>query len=243
MTSNRRFAVIALGLVFLLSGCIGPFAGDGGGLDEDALDAEADYEWDADTDAHVRVESGSFYAVYDLEGETTYELSSSSFTSDSPLDIEAVRYRYPNGTELPGSDLEIEQDSSSTVVEVPDGNGTLAFSGPASSKQVEIPGLVEGSYTVELPPDFRVGNFFLSDVDPTHSSAAIAGDRQVLTWDDNGADIYLKYYLWRDHYLFWGTGLGLGALAIGGVLYYRRQIKRLTQRRQELGFDIYEDDD
>lgn len=233
---NRRqlLSLIAVAVVLLLGGCLGSFGGDGG-LSEDDLDAEADYEWDGDTDVHVIVDTDRYRAVYDLGNETTYELSSSSFLQNQPVDIEAVRFRYPNGTELVGSELTIEQDDSSTVIEVPAGNGTLAFSGPASAKEVVIPGLVEGSYTVELPEGFRVGNFFLSDVRPGQSDDHVEADRHVLTWSSVDDDIYVQFYLWRDNYLFWGIFAGLTGIAIGGVLYYRRQINRLARRRQAIG--------
>ncbi len=242
MNRRRILALAAVALVLLLGGCLGSFGGDGG-LSEDDLDADADYEWDGDTDVYVIVDTDRYRAVYDLGNETTFELSSSSFLQDQAIDIEAVRYRYPNGTEVLGSELAIEQDDSSTVIEVPAGNGTLAFSGPSSAKEVVIPGLVEGSYTVELPAGFRVGNFFLSDVRPTHGEESVVDDRHVLTWSEVDDDIYVQFYLWRDHYLFWGILLGLTGIAIGGVLYYRRQINRLARRRQAIGPDVHDEDE
>lgn len=240
---NRRH-VLALGgvaVLFLLAGCIGPFSS--GSISDDTLDAEAEYAWDSDADVHVQVDVGEFRAVYDLDGETAYELSRSTYYRDQPVDIEAVRYQYPNGTELTGSELDIDQGRSTTYIDVPDGNGTLAFSAPAGSKRVEIPALVEGTYTVELPRGHRVNNFFLSDVSPSQSSDEVIDDRQILTWSDNDDDINIQFHLWRDHYLFWGLVVGLTGIAIGGVFYYRRQIRRLADRRREIGLDVHDDDD
>lgn len=232
MNSRRVAALAATIALVALTGCIGPFAS--GGISDDTLDAEADYHWEAEADAAIEVEVGEYRAVYDLDGETTISLTQRSYYQDRALDVEAVRFRYPNGTELTGSELDVSQSRSTTTIEVPDGNGTLAFTAPSGSKHVVVPAIVEGSYEVALPPGHRVGNFFLSNVGPSDDDRAVVDDRHVLTWEENDSDIQIRFYLARDHYLFWGIIFGGLGIAIGGSLYYRRQIRRLAERRREL---------
>lgn len=232
--STRRYAAIgAVAFLLLLGGCIGPFADD---LSDEELDAEADYEWEADADVYATVDVGEAAIVYDLDGDdTSFELTRGGYYRDRAIDVEAVRYRAPNGTEWTGSELDISQSSSTTSIDVPVPNGTLAMTVPAGSKLVEIPGLVSGSYEVELPRGHRVGNFFLSDVSPSADTETVIDDRQVLTWDDNDDDIEVQFYLARDHYLFWGLILGGIAVAGLGTLYFRRKISRLATHRREIG--------
>ncbi len=239
MKRRRTVATAVVIVAIALAGCIGPFA-DSSPSDE-VLDADGEYTWDADTDVHVTVDVGSYAAVYDLDGETTFELSQRSYYRDRAVDIEAVRFQYPNGTELTGSDLEISQSRSTTTVEVPDGNGTLAFTAPAGSKEAIIPGLVEGSYTIELPENHRVGNFFLSNVRPSNDDSDRTDGRQVLTWEATSSDIYIQFYLSRDHYLFYGMIIGGIGIGIGGTLYYRRQIRQLAERRRRLAGELLDD--
>lgn len=241
MTIRRAIVTVVVLVLVALAGCVGAFGGSS--LSDERLDADAEYEWDSDADVHVTVEVGQFYAVYRLDGETTYDLSRSGYYQDRAIDIEAVRFRYPNGTELTGSQLDIAQSRSTTTIEVPDGNGSLAFSASAGAKQVVVPGLVEGSYTVALPPGHRVGNFILSNVRPSYDENHDEPERQVLHWSEHDGDISVQFYLERDHYLFWGIILGGLAVAGGGTLYYRRQIHRLAMRRHELANDLIDEPD
>lgn len=241
MNTRQARVVLAAVLLVTLAGCLGGLTEEG--IDEGRLDDPAEYEWDANATAFIMVEDDGYYAVYDLKGETTFELSTEGFEQDQPREIWAVRYRYPNGTEVAGSELEIEEGSTATVITVPDGRGKLAFAGATRQKEVSIPGIVEGSYRVVLPPGYRVGNFFLSEVQPSNDAITVNDDRQVLIWSENTDTIYIQYHLQRDDYLFWGAiGIGLAVL-IGGTAYYRRKIRQLRERRRRLGLDVEQDDD
>lgn len=240
MASVCRRSILALALVLVMAGCIGPFAGDD--IDDEALDAEANYTWDHPADAYIQLSVGSYTAVYELDGQDSFELSRMGWGTRQAVDVTAVRYRFPNGTELTGSDLDIDQSSGETTIDVPDGNGTLAFTGPAGSKEAEIPGLTTGTYVVELPGGHRVTNYFLSDVQPSADNVTLVDDRHVLQWDDHGGDLFMRYHLWRDHYLLYGAVLILTGIAVGGTLYYRRKIRRTIERRQELGLDVEDDE-
>lgn len=238
---RRRLVIITLvAALAFLGGCIGPFASDG--LSEDDLDREANYTWDHDVDVHVDIEDSVYRAVYKLDGETSFELSTRARTGSQPVDIEAVRYVYPNGTMLSGSQLDISQSSSRTTIEVPDGNGTLAFTTEVSSNRAVIHGLTEGTYRVALPPDHRVGNFFLSSVSPSGYDTEVDGDRHLLTWEDNSDDVFVEYYLWRDHYLFYGFLLMSGIVGVGGIVYYRRKIEALARKRRQVTQPFESDD-
>ena len=235
---NRRVfvAVLVLFVLITMAGCIGPFADDG--LTDEDLDAPANYTWDSPYDGDIDVDTSAYHAVYHLDGTDTFELSRRGYYRQSPRDVEAVRYRFPNGTMLTGSEIDIEQSSTATTITVPDGNGTLAFRGAASSRQVTIPALVEGSYRVTLPEDRRVQNFFISDVSPSNDESTIVDGRQILTWDDNSDTIRVQYHHWRDHYLFYGFLGMLGVITLIGLAYYRRELRRIARKREQTGLDI-----
>lgn len=235
---------LAVGLVLLMTtmaGCSVIF----GGIDDETLDAEGEYDdlRESDADVAIDVEGGEFRAVYDLNGTEELSLYRSGLYADDPLDIRAVRYWYPNGTELTGSEIDVDQDRSSTDVAVPDGNGTLAFSGDAGAKTFSLPAYVSGSYEVTLPRGQRTNNFFFGDVNPGGYDREIVDDRERLTWDELDSTISVRFFLDRDIYLFAGlvgvvTVLGGGAL---GVTYLK--VKRLRERREEMGLDVDLDDD
>lgn len=246
---NRRLvlAVIVVGSLVAFSGCSAIF----GGISDEQLDSDAEYGELRDSDANVTIaiedgnliDGGEFRAVYDLNGTEELSLHRSTIYRDEPLDIRAVRYWYPNGTELTGSELAVDQGRSSTTVEVPDGNGTLAFSGEAGRKTFRLPAYVEGSYAVTIPEGHRTSNFLFGDVSPGGYEREIVDGRERLTWDEVEGTISLRYYLARDIPLFLGL-VGV-ALLIGGVGigYYYRQIKRLREQREEFGVDVDVDDD
>lgn len=233
---NRLSICAVLVLLVLLAGCIGPFADDD--IDDEQLDEPAEYDWDTEFDVDATVDVGEYAVVYHLNGTTSLELSQRGWYTRQPVDVRAVQFRYPNGSTITGSALDISQSSDATEIKVPDGNGSLAFTAPSGSKEVVIPGYVEGDYRVTLPPDHRVGNFFLSDVRPSGYESEIDGDVQILTWQENDDDIYVQFYLERDHYLFYGLMVALSLIAVGGVLYYRRRIRALARRRHEMGLDL-----
>ncbi|SEQ43365.1 DUF5803 family protein [Natrinema salaciae] len=248
---NRRLvlAVIAVALLTTVAGC----SAISGGISDEQLDREREYDdlRDGDADVTIAVEDGNlidggeFRAVYDLNGTEELSLHRSTLYSDDPLEINGLRYWYPNGTERTGSELEVEQGQSATTIQVPDGNGTIAFSGEAGRKTFSLPVYVEGSYEVRGPENHRTSNFLFGDVSPGDYEREVVDDRERLYWDDLDADstISLRYYLTRDIPLFLGligTVVLIGGIGIG---YYYRQIKRLREQREEFGLDVDIDDD
>ncbi|MFC6718520.1 DUF5803 family protein [Natrialbaceae archaeon GCM10025810] len=251
MTPNRRlvFAALAVALLTTTAGCSAVF----GGISDEQLDREEDYDDLRERDADVAVDvegaslvgGGEFRAVYHLDGTKELELYRSSLVREEALDVHSVRYWYPNGTELTGSELEVDQGRSATTVRVPDENGTLAFSSESGGKSFHLPAFVGGSYEVTLPDDHRTGNFLFGDVSPDGYDREIVGDTEHLTWDeiDDGASISIRYYLARDVPLFLGL-IGV-AVSLGGIgiAYYYRELKRLKEQREEFGIDVDANDD
>ncbi|NKE35895.1 hypothetical protein GWG54_08690 [Natronococcus sp. JC468] len=246
---NRRLALaaIAVALLAMTAGCSAIF----GGISDEELDRDQEYDdlRDGDADVAVDVESGSFLtsgefrAVYDLNETEELSLYRSSLYREEALDVHSVRYWYPNGTEVTGSELEIEQGRSSTDVAVPDGNGTLAFSGDTGSRTFQLPAYVSGSYEVTLPAGYRTTNFLFGDVSPGGYEREIVDDRERLVWDEVDSTISLRYYQTRDVPLFAGLVGAVVLLGGAGMLYYYRKVQRLQQQREEMGLDVELEDD
>ncbi|WP_265111275.1 DUF5803 family protein [Halosolutus halophilus] len=247
---NRRFAlaILAVALLVSIAGCSTIF----GGISDEELDRDEEYDDLRDSDADVAIDvegggligDGEFRAVYDLNETDELSLYRSSFYRDEAFDIHSVRYWYPNGTVLTGSELDVDQGRSSTEVAVPDGNGTLAFSGDAGSKTFRLPAFVTGSYEVTLPEDHRTTNFLFGDVNPGgYERETVDGDRERLVWEEVDSTISIRFYHARDITLFAGlvgTVVLLGGVGIG---YYYRKVKRLREQREELGLDVDVEDD
>lgn len=239
---NRlAIATVLVALLTVTAGCSAIF----GGISDEELDREGEYDdlRDRDADVVVDIQDGEFRAVYDLNGTEKLSLHRSNFYRDEAMDVWAVRYWYPNGTELTGSEIHVDQGRSNTEVRVPDENGTLAFTGEAGAKTFQLPAFVAGTYEVTLPENHRTTNFLFGDVNPGGYEREVVDGRERLTWEDNSDSIYVRYYLARDIPLF----VGLVALVVlfggAGIGYYYRQMKRLEQRRKEMGLDVETDDD
>ena len=248
---NRRLltAIVLTTMVVTLAGCSMIF----GGISDEELDEDQEYDDLRERNATVAIDveaggiisSGEFRAVYDLEETEELELYRSSLYSDRALDIHSVRYWYPdNGTELTGSELEIDQGRSSTDVNVPDGNGTLAFSGSANRKSFTLPAFISGSHDVTAPEGHRTSFFLFGSVSPSGYDREVVDDQERLTWEDADSTLSLRYYQTRDLPIF--GGIVLVAVTVGGTafLWTRRQVQQLKRQREELGLDVeYDDDD
>ncbi len=247
---NRRLllAAVAVALLATTAGCSAIF----GGISEEALDREAEYDDLLEREADVVIDierggllgGGEFRAVHDLNDTAQLSLYRSTFYSDNALDVEGVRYWYPNGTMLTGSELEVDQSRSSTEIVVPDGNGTLAYTGEASGRTFQLEAFTHGSYEVLVPEGYRTSNFLFGNVNPGGYEREVIDDREQLSWEHNDSAISLRYYLPRDLVLFVGVVGVVAVLGGAGILYYRRQVERLREQREEMGLDVeIEDDD
>lgn len=252
---NRRLlALLAVVGLLAVSGCLG-----GGPTSDERLDEppEADYEWNASSDVHVTVTSNVTYrAVYDVSAANfsdQIELSRSGFLgTESPLTIQSLRYRYPNGTVINGSEFgdhggEVTTQDNALVIVPPADEGRLAYAGESTPKQFTHPIAVEGgSYTVVLPENRETSVPLFGRVAPGADSRATVDSHLTLTWDEiSGDTLSVRFYLPRDVQLFGGLLVGVLGVALAGTAYYRRQIQTLRQRREEMGLnvDIDQDDD
>ena len=255
---NRRLlALLAVVCLLAISGCLGGFGG--GPTDADRLDQqpEAKYEWDADSDVHITVTSNVTYrTVYDVSASNfdgQIELSQSGFLgTDNPLTIQALRYRYPNGTVINGSAFDDHGGSVSTqnnalVIEPPGEEGKIAYEGESTPKQFTHPIAVEGaSYTVVLPEDRKTLIPLFGRIVPSPDAKTTVDGQQTISWTEiSGQTLSVRFYLPRDAQLFGGLLVGVVGIAVGGTAYYRRRIQKLQDRREQMGLniDIDQDDD
>ena len=254
---NRRLLLAAgcLALLALTSGCLGFGTGPVG---EETLDSEPaePYAWEADRTAHITVqENTQFRAVMEVNRSTIDLFRRDGFGGSNPLSVEAVRYRYPNGTIITGSELrerggEIRETRDETVIELPPGaaesGGTLAFTSGGTPKRFTLPTYVEGTYEVVLPEDREIDFPVFGQVSPgNHETVRDDRGRVRVVWTEpvTADTVSVRYYLQRDLFVFAGV---LGVILVagaGGLLYRRRQIERLRQQRTEMGLDVETDDD
>ena len=254
---NRRLlALLALAGLLTLSGCLG--AVTGGPASDDRLDQppEAEYEWDARSDVHITITTEPTYrAVYDVSAdgfEERIELSEAGFLgTDTPVSIRSLRYRYPNGTVINGSAFDEHGGSVGTannalVIEPPGEEGKLAYAGDSTPKQFVHPAPVDGSYRVVLPEGREASVPLFGRIVPSPDSTVVVDGHLNVVWLDlSNEALSVRYYLPRDVQLFGGLLVGVLGVGVVGGAYYRREIKRLQQRREEMGLnvDIERDDD
>ena len=251
---NRRLLLpLALVLIALTAGCSAFGPGD---LSSETIDGPPadEYAWDANATAHVDVLTNStFTAVYELNQREVKLYRNDGFGGRTPLSVEAIRYRYPNGTVVNGTTVEarggaIDRNRKVVTVNVPGdapAGGQLAFTADSTPKRFALPVFLEGSYEVVLPADRKIDFPVFGTVRPGGYEATLGEDgRTHIRWNEVTArSIVVQFYLQRDLYIFAAIAAGLAVVGIGGVLYYRRQIDRLKEQRQEMGLDVEVDDD
>ncbi|GAB7012651.1 DUF5803 family protein [Halolamina salina] len=253
---NRRLlALVALVGLVTLSGCMGGLGG--GPTSPDRLDEPPaqPYDWDAEDEVHITVTSNVTYrAVYDLSAvNDSIRLSRPGFLgTDQPLTISSLRYRYPNGTTINGSDFgahggDVRTQNNHLVIEPPGEDGRLAYSGESTPKQFTHPVAVEGgNYTVVLPENREASIPLFGRIAPSAESKTVVDGRLTIEWTEITRDrLSVRFYLPRDVQLFGGLVIGLLGVAVAGGTYYRREIRKLKERREEMGLnvDIERDDD
>jgi hypothetical protein len=252
MTRRLALGVVALAFLAVTAGCLGFGTGD---VPAEELDAEPEqsYAWDADTDVHIEIQNNAkFRAVYDLNQSSIELFRRDGFGGRNPLDVEAVRYRYQNGTVINGSQIrarggEIRRTRDVVTVSLPQnqGGGKLGFTAGSTPKRFSLPVFVEGSYEVVLPPDRRIDFPVFGTVRPRGYETMRRGDQTVIRWDESvtARSLTVQFYLQRDLTIFAGIVLLFSLVGGGGLLYYRRQIAALREQREELGLDVDTDDE
>lgn len=249
MHRRALYAMAAVAILAITAGCLG------GGLDDTAVEEDADrgelWEINEDVDAGIVIEEGGFLsgnsyeAVYRIDGHDEIELYVRGLARDRPLSIEAVQFQFENGSVVGVADRDdftVRTDDGRTVVSPPNDEGKLAFSGSGQRQQLQLRSSLSGTYQVTLPEGYRVGDIILGGVSPRSPETQVDGDTMTLTWQDADS-LSVRYYHSDHQIIFWGMVGVMGVAAIGGVVYFRREIKRIVQWRKEQGLDIDIDDD
>jgi hypothetical protein len=252
----RRRLLAAVGVVVLvgLAGCsvFGP-----GEPDPQQLQQNATYDWETEAGASYNVTRTQYQAVVDLNGsalvgadrnENATELRlyrRDSVGSEQPVDVAALKFRYPNGTVVGAEAFTVERTRSRTLVRPPQTTGQVAYTASRpTGKRFSVPVVQEGSQAVTLPARTRVGIPLLSQVSPPADCKTVTANRMTIHWESvDGGTLIARYYLQRDLLLFGGLFAVLGVVGVGGALYYLRQIRLLERRREEVGLDVETEDD
>jgi len=249
---RRTLALCGLAALVFLSGCS---FGGGGEIDEDELTERAEYEWDDNATASFTLQSSdtlsfssaTYKAVIDVTNRSTLPVfSERSLRGDTSIGIEALQFRFTNGTVVNAThaNLTAIQESEETVIRMPATNGTVGFISGRSGKSWSTPVYVEGSHEVTLPASTRVGIPYLSRTDPGGYETSVEDDRMTIRWGElEDGSISIRYYLVRDLYLFGGLIAVALLAAVGGALYYVLQIRRAREKRKEVGLDVESEDD
>jgi hypothetical protein len=263
---NRRLlAALALVGVLGLAGCA-TFIG-GGADDPEALSADAEYDFDTDSDAFITVHEDTYTAVYNVSekaagDEGTIELwQTNALTVENPLEVSAMQFRHPNGTIVrfvdgdamviredgtrePTDGLAVNTTRRRTIVHLPAEEGQLAFTVEKTGKELTLRPPIHGSYEIALPPETDTSIPLLSRVRPPNDDREVVGDRIHLRWEDVETSILtVRWYLDRDLWLFGGLAAIAGIVGVVGAVYYYWQIRRARRRREQEGIDIDREDD
>ncbi len=246
--NHKRRALLAVVIAVFISGC-GFFGG--GEISDDDLLEEQEYNWESNATAtfDLDVSSSAYATVIDVEGQDELEIHrESTFRGDRSVSIEALQFRFTNGTVVDASHsgLTAIEGSDETTIELPAENGSVGYTAPRSGKSWSTPTFVDGQHRLDLPESTRVGVPMLSRTSPSSDDSVVEDDQMSLYWDDieEGDRLSVRYYLVRDLYLFGGLFAIAVSLGIGGVTYYYRQIRRAKKKREDVGLDIdMEDDD
>ncbi len=244
--SRRLLGLLAVGFLVVSAGCTGLFGDE---ISDEQLDEEppgGTYDWNTTEDATITLRDGSYTAVYDLNGTSELRLFTRGLSSDSPLSVRALRYRYPNGTVVNGSSdaISVTTEGDRRVVRVPNESGMLAFTAGRGGKEFGTPAFVEGSYELILPPNTRTRSIVFGDVNPGGYERTVDDQGRVhITWEEVTGGVFVRFYLQRDLLLFRGLLLVAVLVGAGGALFIYRQIQKLRERREEMGLDVDTDDD
>jgi hypothetical protein len=263
---NRRLlATLAFVALLALAGCTTILGNDVG--DPATLSEDAQYDYDTDRDASITINRENYTAVYNVsakvtgDNETIELWRTNALTLETPLEISALQFRYPNGTVVryvDGEPVAIHGDGTEestdalavnttrqrTIVHLPAEEGQLAFTAPKTGKELIIRPAVHGSYEIALPPDRDAQIPLLSRVRPPNDDRVVVDGRVHLRWEQlDSPAIAVQWYLDRDLWLFGGLAAVAGLVGVLGVIYYYRKIQRAAKRRDEEGIDVdYEDD-
>lgn len=248
---QRTIALCGLVALVFLAGC----SFGGGEIPEDELTGEAEYDWETNQSASFTLQdperfsfsSETYAAVIEIKNESSLAVyQETALRGDNSIQIEALRFRFTNGTVVNAthSNLTAIERSGETELEFPADNGTVAYTSVREGKRWSTPAYVEGSYEVILPEGREVGIPLLSRTAPGGYETSTEDGQMVITWEEVDNDrILLRWYLVRDLYLLGGI-VGVAAVIglIGGI-YYFSAIRRARKKREDVGLDVEMEDD
>jgi hypothetical protein len=257
---NRRLllATACLALLAVTSGCLGIGTGP---VSEDQIDSDpaAQYQWTENRTVHLTIQSNTQFRTVMETNETTIELfRRDGFGGTNPLSVQAVRYRYPNGTVVTGSEIrdrggEVRTTRDETIIALPSDapprGGSLAFTSESTPKRFTLPTYVDGTYEVVLPENRRIDFPVFGQVRPGGFETSVDDQNRLhIVWNEavTTDTVSVQFYLQRDLYVFGGIVALVVLVGLGGLFYYRRQIEELRQERMEMGVDVeteVDDDD
>ncbi|MFC3478954.1 DUF5803 family protein [Halobacterium litoreum] len=236
---RKLLVAVAVAALAVSAGCLG--AG-GGGPSQQQLEQNATYDWQKDTDVAIDVGGGEYRVVATVDNQSEVRLArNTGFGGRNALSISAVQFRYENGTQVGADAIDVSTRNSRTIVTFPASNGTFAYSANAGGRSVTVPVGFEGSHELVLPSGMRVSVPVFGVVEPSGWQKTVEDNRVHVRWESlDGGTIDAKYYLQRDLLLFGGITGALTVVALLGVVYYRLQIRRLEDEREQAGLDVEE---
>ncbi|WP_115863074.1 DUF5803 family protein [Halorussus litoreus] len=244
---NRRLllAFAAVALLAVTAGCGGVFGSDQIGEEQLAGEESASYDWNTTADVTLNVTDGEYRATYDFSNRSELRVyEPQTLGEEGPVQVGTVRFRYPNGTVVSLGQERVRTTDSRTIFELPADEGKLAYTASHRGKSFSKPVHVEGSYEVILPVGMRVGTPILSKVRPNADDTTIRDGRTHIEWAEVTANtLVVRYYLARDLTIFTGIIAAGVLLALIGLGYFRRQIKELERKREEMGLNVDTSDD
>jgi len=231
---NRRLlAAAALGLLLVSAGCTG-LGGGSGQVDRAKLAQNATYDWNTTADVTFNVTGGYYHAVYRVDNRSSIALARFHRLNDRrPLPIEAVAFRYPNGTVVGAEAMNATQNRTHVTVTFPARHGEFAYRVAHRGKELRVVTAVQGSYEVVIPPATQVRYPLIGRVAPAGYRTSEEGGRVHVRWDQvTGDRIDVRYYLVRDLWIFAGMLAAGAAAALVGLSYFWLQLRELRERRQ-----------
>jgi hypothetical protein len=256
MKRQRLRQLAALGLLVLLSasaGCTGMFGMGDQGLSINP--SKVHYDWNTNADVTLDLRADQYRAIYDLNQRHLTVYTNGMLGIKEPIDIGALKYRYPNGTVITlhadeSDSFYVEESQKKTTIHLPGSDGKVAFVTRKSPRSitksvfVEPGGNDKRSYEVIIPPNTGVSLPLVASVHPGGFETEMIDNRVHILWNSvESSTVSVRYYLLRDLYIFGGIAAILTVVGLVGAGYYAIQIRKLSQLRKQVGLSVETDDD
>lgn len=249
---NRSTHALLIGCLLVLftvsAGCSGINPLDG---ENETKPSDVSYDWNTTANASLDLDTDRYRSVYTLSKKDPRTFSvyeKDIMAGEKPIEVEALKFRYPNGTTISTSDskqFNVSKEKSKTEINLPAKGGQVAFTTEKERRSLTIPVFlkpqdsnketINRSYEITLPPNMEVGVPFLGRVTPENDAKKTVDGRTQIRWKNvSGDTISVRYYLHRDMLMLAGV-LGIGLLiGLGGLGYYLVQIRSLKRVREDI---------